>query len=259
MAAKMVNIAKRGRVYQCGVCGHKEEKGRVEVHFYRHHVSSYEVPFLCTKCDYRTGDQGKFDRHLGCPSHVAGLDLLSLESTITVSPHPRYFVIETDAIKLDRESSRLYWISRTPSPAPPVVEDEDKETEPEDIFPQLMSDMEVDHTFPSPTCRESAVVAPVPEPVRQPPMAEVLAEMREVKSFLEGAKSANQEFVEVAKSIKTSVDTFVKTQTKTNHLLEDIYRTLRNRHTHRTSPSHETMRRSSSSTPSTTRPRHQSH
>ena len=69
--------------------------------------------------------------------------------------------------------------------------------------------MEVDHTFPSP--REPAVVAPVPEPAMQPPMAEMLAEMREVKSFLQGATSANQEFVEAVKSLKTAVDTFTKT------------------------------------------------
>ena len=85
-------------------------------------------------------------------------------------------------------------------------------------------------------------------------MAAMLAEMREVK-FLQGATSANQEFVEVATNLRTAVDTFVKTQNKTNQILEDIDITLRNRHSDRPSPSH--THRGSSST--STRPRHQSH
>ena len=72
-------------------------------------------------------------------------------------------MLESYAIKMDRESNRLHWISKTPSPAPPVFEEEQDEVhepEPEDLLPQLMSDMEVEHTFPSP--REHAVMASVP-------------------------------------------------------------------------------------------------
>ena len=48
-------LKKRGRIYRCGECTFKGDKGQYELHFTQKHASPEEVPFFCHQCTQRYG------------------------------------------------------------------------------------------------------------------------------------------------------------------------------------------------------------
>ena len=64
MAARMTDIVKqRGRAYRFLTCNFTSPKCRIQEYFFKPHVTEHQVPFLCSVCEFRTGDNAKFVRH----------------------------------------------------------------------------------------------------------------------------------------------------------------------------------------------------
>ncbi|MCG8047970.1 MAG: hypothetical protein N0E48_20515 [Candidatus Thiodiazotropha endolucinida] len=130
----MLEIAKKnGRAYKCTPCGYIGRKNRVEEHFYKKHVSEFEVPYLCVGCEFRTGDNAKFVRHQETPGHRSKVDTIQDLVALQVSTTPRHMVIGQDVLKLSREESNSHWMN-----VGMESEETGPATEVEDILPQLL-------------------------------------------------------------------------------------------------------------------------
>ena len=137
MAARMTDIVKqRGRAYRCLACNFTTRKCRIEEHFFKRHVTEHQVPFLCSVCDFRTGDNSKFVRHQESPGHLSRVEPLENLVALQESSTPRYMVMGQDVEKLSKEESSEHWLSVGWM----QVEDEEakEEEEVEDLRPQLL-------------------------------------------------------------------------------------------------------------------------
>ena len=59
-------MGKRGRAYKClyPSCRFIDERGRMETHILKLHISPDRVPFLCTLCNFKCLNRDQYDRHL---------------------------------------------------------------------------------------------------------------------------------------------------------------------------------------------------
>ena len=77
MAARMTDIVKQqGRAYRCLTCNFTSHKCQIEEHFFKRHVTEHQAPFLCSVCEFRTGDNAKLASIRSRPGHLARVELL---------------------------------------------------------------------------------------------------------------------------------------------------------------------------------------
>lgn len=155
-------VLKRGRAYRCQPCGYMESKSRVECHFYKKHVPEFEVPFMCHPCDFRTGDQQKFQRHQESPGHQEKMDPLMEIVALQVSQVPRFIKVGEDIIKLSKTESAKHWLEVS------SLTDSQEQTGEEDLRVQLLTTEPMNVTPPQTTepvmvSREETAASAMPD------------------------------------------------------------------------------------------------
>ena len=114
---------KRGRAYLCTSCYHKserqvkkiDEKGRIEDHILKTHVTPERWPFYCTLCLFRCTRREQLDHHV--TSYQRHMDMASARQIkdsspwLVESPNP-YQISEFDYAKLSQEESLQFYLQR---------------------------------------------------------------------------------------------------------------------------------------------------
>ena len=114
---------KRGRAYLCTSCYHKserqvkkiDEKGRIEDHILKTHVTPERWPFFCTLCLFRCTRREQLDHHV--TSYQRHMDMASARQIkdsspwLVESPNP-YQISEFDYAKLSQEESLQFYLQR---------------------------------------------------------------------------------------------------------------------------------------------------
>ena len=106
--------SKRGRVYCCDVsrCVWKGEKFQAADHYYKHHSTAEDAPFVCTLCQEPFGTNTAMQRHKGQKKHqMRLLSCSSSDDKVLVSrsnykDHSDYFTV------LSQAKSDEVWSSR---------------------------------------------------------------------------------------------------------------------------------------------------
>ena len=114
---------KRGRAYLCTSCYHKserqvkkiDEKGRIEDHILKTHVTPERWPFYCTLCLFRCTRREQLNHHV--TSYQRHMDMASARQIkdsspwLVESPNP-YQISEFDYAKLSQEESLQFYLQR---------------------------------------------------------------------------------------------------------------------------------------------------
>ena len=114
---------KRGRAYLCTSCYHKserqvkkiDEKGRIEDHILKTHVTPERWPFYCTLCLFRCTRREQLNHHV--TSYQRHMDMASARQIkdsspwLVESPNP-YQISEFDYAELSQEESLQFYLQR---------------------------------------------------------------------------------------------------------------------------------------------------
>lgn len=114
---------KRGRAYKCTKCqDYVAEKGRMETHYYKHHLSPRDSPFYCNLCNYSAKTFSDLRRHTltFLPHEREKMEMMrrgefiSDEHYLQRNANPYRFTL-ADYILLNREESATHWEARKKS------------------------------------------------------------------------------------------------------------------------------------------------